>query len=173
MAIMQKEELPDSRNRQAAGTKGRQNEDQIWQRAQPKAGGRVYDKAVRLTSLPLCSISTVPAVSRRASTLFSLTLEWPFLFHPPTSPLVGSTATGVLSSRRGASRAQFSFSGGVVPSEYSTCLFFSLHCSSGQISWFPTLGSAAGWFDWIWELRSLVSYVSLWLLVAAGDSVNG
>jgi hypothetical protein len=29
---MQREELPDSRNRQAAGTKGRQNEDQIWQR---------------------------------------------------------------------------------------------------------------------------------------------
>jgi hypothetical protein len=33
MAIMQKEELlSDPRNRQAAGTKGRQNEDQIWQR---------------------------------------------------------------------------------------------------------------------------------------------
>ena len=42
----------------------------------------------------------------------SSTLEWPFLFHPPTSPLVGLTSTGVLSSRRGASRAQFSFSGG-------------------------------------------------------------
>jgi hypothetical protein len=31
-AIMQKEELPDSRNRQAAETKGGQNEGQIWQR---------------------------------------------------------------------------------------------------------------------------------------------
>jgi hypothetical protein len=44
-----------------------------WLRAQgelqPKAGGRVYDKAVRLTGLPFCSISTVPAVLRRASTL--------------------------------------------------------------------------------------------------------
>jgi hypothetical protein len=32
MAIMQKEELSDSRNRQAAETNGGQNEDQIWQR---------------------------------------------------------------------------------------------------------------------------------------------
>jgi hypothetical protein len=31
-APMQREELSDSRNRQAAETKGRQNEDQIWQR---------------------------------------------------------------------------------------------------------------------------------------------
>jgi hypothetical protein len=77
----------------------------------------------------------------------SSTIEWPFLFYPPTSPLVGLTSTGVLSSRRGASRAQFSFSGGVVHSEYSTCLFFSLHFSSDQVSWFPTLGSAAEWFD--------------------------
>jgi hypothetical protein len=29
---MQREELSDSRNRQSAETKGRQNEDQIWQR---------------------------------------------------------------------------------------------------------------------------------------------
>jgi hypothetical protein len=29
---MQREELPGSRNRQAAETTGRQNEDQIWQR---------------------------------------------------------------------------------------------------------------------------------------------
>jgi hypothetical protein len=32
IAGMQREELSDSRNRQAAETKGRQNEDQIWQR---------------------------------------------------------------------------------------------------------------------------------------------
>jgi hypothetical protein len=32
IAIMQKEELSGSRNRQAAETKGGQNEDQIWQR---------------------------------------------------------------------------------------------------------------------------------------------
>jgi hypothetical protein len=32
IALMQKEELSDSRNRQAAETKGGQNEDQIWQR---------------------------------------------------------------------------------------------------------------------------------------------
>jgi hypothetical protein len=32
IAIMQKEELSDSRNRQAAGNQGEQNEGQIWQR---------------------------------------------------------------------------------------------------------------------------------------------
>jgi hypothetical protein len=32
IAIMQKEELSDSRNRQAAENDRRQNEDQIWQR---------------------------------------------------------------------------------------------------------------------------------------------
>jgi hypothetical protein len=34
-APMQREELPDSRNRQAAETREAQNEDQIWQRAIP------------------------------------------------------------------------------------------------------------------------------------------
>jgi hypothetical protein len=32
IALMQKEELSGSRNRQAAETQGGQNEDQIWQR---------------------------------------------------------------------------------------------------------------------------------------------
>jgi hypothetical protein len=32
IAIMQREELSDSRNRQAAGNQGEQNEGQIWQR---------------------------------------------------------------------------------------------------------------------------------------------
>jgi hypothetical protein len=40
----------------------------------------------------------------------SLHLSGRFFFtHPPTSPLIGSTATGVWSPRRGASRVQFSF----------------------------------------------------------------
>jgi hypothetical protein len=34
---MQKEELSDSRNRQAAETNGGQNEDQIWQREETRA----------------------------------------------------------------------------------------------------------------------------------------
>jgi hypothetical protein len=36
---MQREELPDSRSRQAAETKGGQNEDQIWQRAGDSVNG--------------------------------------------------------------------------------------------------------------------------------------
>jgi hypothetical protein len=37
-APMQKEELPDSRNRQAAGNNRPQNEDQIWQRGLSQNG---------------------------------------------------------------------------------------------------------------------------------------
>jgi hypothetical protein len=35
IAVMQKEGLSDSRNRQASETKRAQNEDQIWQRVAP------------------------------------------------------------------------------------------------------------------------------------------
>jgi hypothetical protein len=35
IALMQKEERPGSRNRQAAGNQGEQNEAQIWQRNPP------------------------------------------------------------------------------------------------------------------------------------------
>jgi hypothetical protein len=40
IAIMQKEELSDSRNRQAAGNDRHQNEDQIWQRRVLACGAR-------------------------------------------------------------------------------------------------------------------------------------
>jgi hypothetical protein len=65
IAIMQKEELPDSRNRQAAENDRRQNEDQIWQRL-PSPAMHTRIIALLLIFLPFLS-SHRPAVVSQPS----------------------------------------------------------------------------------------------------------
>jgi hypothetical protein len=51
VALMQKEELSDSRNRQAAETKRGQNEDQIWQRFSIASAMLPVSRALRSASI--------------------------------------------------------------------------------------------------------------------------